>query len=93
MVKHIVLWDLIDNTQDNFDLVKSSLMSLDGVIKELKSIDVVHPTIDSNCDIALLTSFECEGDLHSYQVNKDHQEVVAKIKPLLTNRRCLDYEF
>ncbi len=100
MVKHIVMWKLVEEkdgltTAQLATEMKKRLMALEGVITELKSIEVginaIHP--DKNSDVVLTTTFDSFEDLAAYAIHPKHLEVGAFIKDIVTQRACVDFEF
>ncbi len=92
-VNHYVMWDFAEglDKEISFTQVKNLLEKLKYSISEVISIEVVKPSMGSNCDVALISTFETEEDLNIYKNHEEHLKVVEQIKPLLTNRRCLDF--
>ncbi len=100
MVKHIVMWKLKDefdgmNKAQLANEMKMQLLGLNGLVKELKSIEVglnnIHP--DKNYDIVLTTSFENVDALATYAGHPEHMKVVGFAKNIVIERACVDYEF
>ncbi len=77
MINHVVFFKLEDNSVESIEKAKSVLMSMNGKISELKSIevgiDIVHS--DKSYDIALLTSFDNIEDLEAYRIHPEHLKV------------------
>ena len=98
MIKHIVLWNFNQNmtTKEREEAAKRMKMELEA-IKPLVSgtveIQVVKNEMDSsNCDIALISTFESKEALDQYQGHPKHLEAKDFIVGVVERRVCLDYE-
>lgn len=94
MYTHIVLFKLKEVTEENIQLVKSSLLSMEGNISELRHLEVGVDDIRSerSYDIALITRFDNKEDYLSYDINEYHVEKVKKvIKPYVESSKTIDY--
>ena len=95
MVKHIILWKLKD--EHNNDAVKSGikggLEGLKGKIPGLLEIKVETNKLESsNADVMLYSVFEDEAALKGYAKNPLHVEVAdSKVRPFTETRLCLDF--
>lgn len=96
MVKHIILWKLKDefNNDEVKRGIKESLESLVGVIPGLVEIKVQTETLPtSNVDVMLYSVFESETALKEYAVHPAHVEVAdTKVRPFTQTRSCIDFE-
>ncbi|HKE84552.1 MAG TPA: Dabb family protein [Vicinamibacterales bacterium] len=100
MVVHIVFWRLHERSangltkHDNAREMKRRFERLAGVIPGLircvVGIDFAH-TPDS-ADVALYSEFESRAAFDAYQPHPAHQEIVAFLKDVRTERRVVDYE-
>ncbi len=98
MLKHVVMWKLKDNADgrnkaENAILIKERLEALEGIIEELKDIEV-GIGIDmpgSTWDLFLYTGFDSQADLDAYQIHPMHQEVGKIIKTAAEARQAVDY--
>ncbi len=97
MVKHIVLWCYKDEIspeerQAHSARIKADLEALAGVIDGIVEIRVAAaPLAGSNVDIALDSSFVSEEALAAYVVHPAHKKVGEMLRPLMQERRCVDY--
>jgi len=95
MVKHIILWNLKD--EFNNDAVKKGIKegieSLMGKIPGLLEISVQTEKLDSStADVMLYSVFESEEALKAYAVHPAHVEVAnTKVRPFTASRACLDF--
>lgn len=100
MIVHIVFWKLHEqglngkSKQENALEMRRRFDALRGVIPGLLTceigIDVAH-TPDS-VDVVLYSEFESMAALDAYQPHPAHQEIVAFLKDVRSERRVIDYE-
>lgn len=101
MIKHVVMWNLKDEAlgkskEENAAEIKKILEALDGVIEEIKYIEVGINDKDyapSNYDVVLISEFESFDGLRAYNVHPKHQEVGKFIKQVVDARTAVDFEF
>ena len=100
MIRHIVMWQLKDEAegkskQENAAIIKKSLEALEGIVPELRSIKVginMQGTPENNFDVVLNCTLDDLDALSAYQVNPEHQKVVAYIVKVVSARVCVDCE-
>ena len=95
MITHIVLFKLANPTAENLTATRSKLLSMDGKIDLLRSIEVGVDAIRSerSYDIALTTRFDSLEDLQSYQIHPYHSgEVIPHMKAVCSSIVAVDYE-
>lgn len=93
MLKHIVLYKLIDNTLANRQILKDKLMSMQGNIAELKSIEVGFDVISSerSYDVALITTFDDLAALNIYVDHPFHQPVKKFMRTMYEKAVSVDF--
>ncbi|MBQ7399488.1 MAG: Dabb family protein [Clostridia bacterium] len=96
MVKHIILWKLKDefNNDEVKRGIKESLEELLGVIPGLIEIKVQIEKLESskNADVMLYSVFESEKALKEYAVHPAHVKVAdTKVRPFTQTRSCIDF--
>lgn len=94
MYTHIVFFKLNEVNNENIEFVKSTLLSMEGKISELRYLEVGIDDIRSerSYDIALITKFDNKEDYLSYDVNEYHVEKVKKvIKSYIETSKTIDY--
>ncbi|CUU50949.1 Dabb family protein [Clostridium beijerinckii] len=94
MFTHIVLFKLKEPTTENLKFVEKTLLSMNGMIKELKQLEVGVDVIksDRSYDIGIITRFDNKEDYLSYDVNEFHVEKVKKvIGPYMEGSKTLDF--
>lgn len=100
MINHVVLFKLkefetSEEKQNVLDELQRKLLSLRGVIKELKYMEVgKNLTLNSpSFDLCLITHFESVADLDIYRVHPEHLKVFEYIKEVTVGRAAVDFEF
>ncbi len=95
MVKHIVFFELKDNSKENKKRLKEKLLSMDGKIDVLQKIEVgINFCKEQRAyDVALLTDFKSEKDLESYIINPYHLDIVAYVKTVITSSKVIDFKY
>ena len=94
MYTHIVFFKLNEVNNENIEFVKSTLLSMEGKISELRYLEVGIDDIRSerSYDIALITKFNNKEDYLSYDINEYHVEKVKKvIKSYIESSKTVDY--
>ena len=96
MVKHIILWKLKDeyNNESVKQGIKEGLEGLLGVVPGLLEIKVQTEALSSsNADVMLYSVFESEAALHGYATHPEHVKVAdTKVRPYTETRSCIDFE-
>jgi rRNA maturation protein Rpf1 len=95
MVKHIVFFELSDNSEENKKIVQKRLLTMKNEIKILKNIEVGLNFADEDraYDIALLTDFESKKDLESYARHQYHLEIISFMKSVALSSKVVDFEY
>lgn len=100
MVKHIVTWKFHDTAEgktkeENIEIVKNDLLSLKGIISEIKHIELGKDVscTDASYDLVLVTDFENNEDLKSYRVHPEHQKIAKYVAKVTSYRGVIDYIF
>ena len=80
MIKHIVLFKLKDKSPENLAQTKEILLSMDGNVPLLRSIEVGLDFLHSgrSFDVALITTLDSREALDAYQIDPYHVSVVKK---------------
>ena len=97
MVKHIVFFRFKEQAagqikQQNMQEVKQRLEALgglSGVIKIEVGFDVLE--VDTSCDVALYSEFDCQASLDAYQQHPDHVVVKELLGEVTQERYVVDY--
>ena len=96
MVKHIIVWKLIDgiDKQSVKQEIKSKLEGLVGKIDGLVKMEININALDSSSgDLSMDSVFENEQALKDYQVHPLHKEIAnGLVRPNVCERLSFDYE-
>ena len=96
MVKHIIVWKLIDgiDKQSVKQEIKSKLEGLVGKIDGLVKMEInINPLESSSGDLSMDSVFENEQSLKDYQVHPLHKEIAnGLVRPNVCERLSFDYE-
>lgn len=96
MVKHIILWKLKEEFNNNEikSEMKKELELLKGIIPGLLEIKIqTEKLATSNADVMLYSEFEDEASLKGYAVHPEHVRVAdSKVRPFTETRLCIDFE-
>lgn len=86
MIRHLIASKLKDNSAENKAKVKEMLLSMDGRIKEIKSIEVGTDFVCSqrSYDVVLIISVESKEALQAYIDDPYH---VGTIMPFMASVR------
>ena len=94
MIKHVVCYKLID--KNDADAVRSTLLSLDGKVATLKSIEVGKNFLESerSFDLVLITVFDDRDGFEEYRTDAYHTGVVMPfVRSHVEKSVSVDFEF
>jgi hypothetical protein len=96
MVKHIVMWKLLDfaegNTkEENIKIIREKLEGLKSIIPEISFLEVGTNFNPSGYDAVLNSEFNSPEELETYQNHPSHKEVSAFIAKVRIDRVVVDY--
>ena len=91
---HIVFFRLPDNAQISAQEVADRLMTMDGQVEQLRSIEtgVDFNRSERAWDVSLHTVFDSKDDLQGYQQHPFHLEIVSWLKAHSVGTCVVDYE-
>jgi Stress responsive A/B Barrel Domain len=99
MIRHVVLWRLMDELRDDANSVdmasiKQNIAAMCAQIPGLLCADIarVHGGAADSADLVFYSEFEDWASLHGYEEHPLHLEFRRLIGPLRTERRVADYE-
>ena len=94
MIKHIVMFKLINKNKENLEKVVNALKTLEGNIDVLCSaeIGINFNKSDRNYDIVLITKFKDRNTLKTYDTHPKHLPVVETVRSLCSGSVVVDYE-
>ena len=100
MIKHIVMWKLIDyyegKTKNEIaETIKENIEALKEVIPQIKEVEVGinFNSSDAAFDLCLYSVFDSREDLEIYQNHPQHLKIAEYIAKVRTQRVVCDYEF
>ena len=95
MVKHIVMFKLLDKNKTNIEKVVNALKTLEKNIDILRSaeIGVNFTESERNYDIVLTTEFDNQEGLNVYGPHPKHLPVIETVRSLCAGSVVVDYEF
>lgn len=94
MVKHIVMFKLVDKSDENMQKAVNALRGMEGKIESLKFIEVGVDFLKSNrsYDIVLTTHFEDKAGLQNYADHPVHSPVKTLMGSICSGSVVVDYE-
>ena len=100
MFKHIVFWKYKDEAcgrtkQENMDIVKEGLLSLDGKVPTLRTAEVGQDILhtDASYDMCLICTFDDLDGMLAYKDHPEHVKVASYIAKVKTERAVIDYTY
>ena len=97
MVKHIILWKLKEEYNNNEikEDMKKSLEALVGVVPGLLEMNIQTEKLpSSSADVMLYSVLESAEALNVYAKHPEHVTVAnTKVRPFVETRLALDFEF
>ena len=94
MIKHVVCYKLLD--KKNADAVRNTLLSLDGKVPSLRSIEVGKDFLCSerSFDLVLITVFDDRDGFEAYRTDAYHTGVVMPfVRSNVEKSVSVDFEF
>ena len=94
MIKHIVLWTFKENFKDKIDTAEKMLVSLNGKVPQLLSIEVGKNVFSggTNYQLGIVTTFNSVEDLEAYRIHPEHMKVADFLAEIVENRANIDFE-
>lgn len=94
MITHVVCWKLKDRSRENAERVRDKLLTLEGRVPTLVSLEVGVDVLrsDRSYDVVLIGRFRSLEDLEAYQVHPYHQEIVQFMRTVVDQSVAVDYE-
>ena len=98
MIKHIVLFKMKEDTELAVKLeamhhFRRDILNLRSVIPCIRELEVgFNCNSTETWEICLNSSFDNLEDLHAYATHPQHIAASQRLKPLLADRACVDYE-
>lgn len=93
MIRHIVVWKFRAGEEENMKKFLAGLQSLDGVIPEIKAMQIgVNCKEGNNFDACLIADFDDLGALERYKKDPRHVAVSQLCKSIREARGAVDFE-
>lgn len=95
MITHIVSYKLKDPSPENLAAARDHLLSMDGKIPQLRSLEVGLDQLHTqrSFDIVLITRFDSWENYEAYQAHSYHQSVVIPhIRSAVEKSVAVDFE-
>ena len=94
MIKHIVMFKLLDKNKATIEKAVNALKSLEGNIDVLRSVETGVDVTESerSYDIVLTTEFDNREGLNAYGPHPNHLPVVETMRALCSGSVVVDYE-
>ena len=99
MIKHIVLFKMrndieVQQLSSELTAIRQGLLDLMGQVPTLKSIEVgINCNPVEKFHLSLISTHDDMEGLKAYAVHPLHLEVSKKIRAILDERACNDFEF
>ena len=94
MVRHVIMWKFKPGEEENMQKFLSGLRALDGVIPEIRRMEVAANTKEgNNCDACLIADFDDFEALDRYKNDPRHVAVASLCKSIREARYAVDFEF
>lgn len=93
MLKHIVMYKLLDGSEDNKTALVEKFLSMKGKIPELLSIESGKDVLFSerSFDVVLICEFESVETLKIYKEHPVHIPVMQYVKSVVSQSKSVDY--
>lgn len=94
MIRFVVIFKLIDNSEQNVTLIKHHIMSLKEKMPIIKHMEVGSNLLlgERAFDLAALFDFDTMEDVHVFEQDPVHIEVVQRIKPAVAELKTVVYQ-
>jgi hypothetical protein len=95
MVRHVVMWRLNENNQENRSEISNLLSGLPDLIDDLDALEVGSNFSSSEFayDLVLITTHSDKAALERYRKHPEHLIVANRIKELTKERAVVDFEY
>ncbi|MBN9153599.1 MAG: Dabb family protein [Microbacterium sp.] len=95
-LRHVVAWKLAADDESTRVAqareIADRLRALVGVIPSIGTMTVGPNIIEGNWDVALVADFADRDALDAYVVHPVHQDVVAYVRSVVSDRVAVDFE-
>ena len=93
MIRHVIMWKFREGEEENMHRFLNGLKSLDGVIPEIRRMEVgVNVLEKNNYDACLIADFDDLESLERYKKDPRHVAVSTLCKSIREARGAVDFE-
>ena len=100
MIKHVVMWKLLDiaegnEKEHNKTIIKEKLEGLKQNIQQIESLEIgfnFNPS-DMAYDVVLITTHNSKSELLEYIEHPAHKEAANFIGKVVGDRKVVDFEY
>ena len=93
MIRHVIMWKFREGEEENMHRFLNGLKSLDGVIPEIRRMEVgVNVLEKNNYDACLIADFDDLEALERYKNDSRHVAVSAMCREIRAARYAIDCE-
>ncbi len=93
MIRHVIMWKFRAGEEENMHRFLEGLKALDGVIPEIRRMEVgVNVLEKNNYDACLIADFDDLDALERYKNDPRHVAVSALCKSIREARGAVDFE-
>ena len=93
MIRHVIMWNFREGEEENMHRFLNGLKSLDGVIPEIRRMEVgVNVLEKNNYDACLIADFDDLEALERYKKDPRHVAVSTLCKSIREARGAVDFE-
>lgn len=92
MIRHIVMWKFMENTEAQAAQFLDGLAALNGVIPEIRRMEIRRAAAENGYDAVLVADFDSLQAVETYKNDPRHLAVAALCKSIRTDRAAIDVE-
>lgn len=93
MIRHVIMWKFREGEEENMHRFLNGLKALDGVIPEIRRMEVgVNVLEKNNYDACLIADFDDLEALERYKKDARHVAVSTLCKSIREARGAVDFE-
>ncbi len=93
MIRHVIMWKFREGEEENMHRFLNGLKALDGVIPEIRRMEVgVNVLEKNNYDACLIADFDDLEALERYKKDPQHVAVSTLCKSIREARGAVDFE-
>ncbi|MGN0796652.1 MAG: Dabb family protein [Christensenellales bacterium] len=95
MIKHVVMYQLQDSSEESKDALVARFMSMQGKIEVLKSIEAGKDCLGSerSFDVVLICTFDSLADMQVYKEHPVHVPVMQYVKSVVVKSHSVDFQY